>query len=136
MLDASLLRGLNGGRVLLQALTGDGERVGADNQQAIDAGESGRQGGGVVEIGLAGDDALGGETCQLLRAAGGGNDASGRNLVCLQQVMNDALAELARGAVTRRVLLMSLSLFYRRGLAEVLPLSKRLSTRIGIDFGL
>ena len=51
--------------------------------------------GGIIEIGLAGGDAPGGELCELRRIAGCGDDPAGRNLVGFEQVVDNALAELA-----------------------------------------
>lgn len=64
MFDAGLDGGGDGGRVLLQALTGNGERVGVDDQH-VGALEGCFQRGGVVEIGLTGLHAPGGEVSQL-----------------------------------------------------------------------
>ena len=57
MLDVSLGGSGNGGLVLGEALAGGIERIGADDQQAVDAGESLLQAGRVIEIGLAGENA-------------------------------------------------------------------------------
>jgi hypothetical protein len=95
VLHAGFCRSVHGCLVLRQTLAGDGERVGADDQKAIDASESGFEACRIVEIGLAGGHAPGGERREFRRVAGGGDDASGRNLVGFEQVMNDAPAKLA-----------------------------------------
>jgi hypothetical protein len=60
MLDACLDCGFDGGRMLLEPLSGNGERVRADHQQAIDPLKCCCERRGVVKVGVSGIDALGG----------------------------------------------------------------------------
>ena len=67
----------------------------SDMQQALRAGEGCHQRGRVVEVRAAHLHALRGQVGQRLGLAGGGDDLPGRHPVGLQQVGDDAAAELA-----------------------------------------
>ncbi len=98
MLDASLDGRCNGALVLGEALAGSVQRIGADDQQPVDADECLFQACRVIEIGLAGDDALLFEFGEFFRAARRGDNVAGSDLVGLDEVMDDTLAELPGSA--------------------------------------
>ena len=98
MLHTGRSGGLQGGLVLGQAAARAVQRVGADQQQALRTGEGGGQAGRLVEVGRAHDDALGGQRRQGLGPSGGGDQAAGGHVQRVQQVVDDALAEVAGGA--------------------------------------
>ncbi len=98
MLDAGLGRGGNGCLVLRQALAWNGESVGGNDEQRVDPLECRLKRGCIVEIGSACLHTLCGETGELARIAAGRNDAGRRNLIGFQEMTDDSLAEMTRGA--------------------------------------
>jgi ribosomal protein S18 acetylase RimI-like enzyme len=80
------------GRGLGEALARHEQRVGADQQRAVDAREGRVEGGGVVKVGGADLHAARGEVSQLLGRARGGDDVGAPGL---QQQLDDATTEVS-----------------------------------------
>ena len=96
MPNASFSGGVHGILMLLKAharLHG----AGADEQKARGPGKGSGEVGFIIEIGVTHVNALVSQCLQLGRLARGGDDLVGRHLVGVEQVIDDSLAQMARG---------------------------------------
>lgn len=98
MFHPRLYRGRDRVFMLREAHAGAIQRVGADQEQAPRAGEGRGERVGPFEIRLAHGDAERGQVGERRRFARGGDDLARRHLQRLQQMIQDAAAEMAGGA--------------------------------------
>jgi len=96
--DARGLGGCNGGAVLCKPLARGAEFVGGDDQEPVDCGKRGLEGGPVVEIDATCFDAEGRQVGEPGGVAAAGDDVRGAQLPAFDQMLDDEAAEMAGGA--------------------------------------
>lgn len=95
MADAGPFRRRDPGLVLAEP---GAKAIGADEDKPADVPEGGIERCRLVEVGRAHRDAPCGEGCKRIRLPRGRDDAAGGNAEGIEEVMEDALAEVAGGA--------------------------------------
>jgi len=95
VLHAGRCGGSDGGLVLAQALAHFVERIGADEKEPVDTGERGCEPCRVVIVRLAHRDAARRPVAEFFGPAAGGDDACGRHVQRLDEMLQHRFSEMA-----------------------------------------